>query len=186
MGRTQQLNTPMQHYELMLLISGAIAPEQLPSIRTRVEQYIQQVGGTITATVELERRRLAYRIRQQSYGTYVIVQCDAAAKAVRELDQKLRLDNEVMRYIIVKSAALEADRIREMVAGEKYKLKKPEPVVVGGAKTSVTALTEEEKLFAETKRTTQPDVTETTKVSIEELDKKLDAILEDTDITAKF
>jgi hypothetical protein len=88
--------------------------------------------------------------------------------------------------MVVKAPAMTADQIKQMIAGEKYKVVKATAVVSTEAKTSVTALTEEEKMFAEANTAKVETDTEKNKVSIEELDKKLDAILEDTDLASKL
>ncbi len=180
----------MKHYEIMVLLSGAIEPAAVTTIKTRVEQYLQQAGATITTNLELERRRLAYKVRQQSYGYYCLWQFDAEPAAINAIDQKMRLDNEVIRYLLVEAMPRSADQIKELIAGEKYKIVKPTAASVAEAetKTSVTALTEEEKMFASAPvaKQPQPDSSETAKVSMEELDKKLDAILEDSDLAAKL
>ena len=176
----------MEHYELMFVLPGSLDPATVPAIQTRVEEYIQAVGGTTTTKVDLERRRLAYNIGKETHGYYSIRQFDTEPAKIKELDQKLRLENEVLRYLLVKAPAMTADQIQEMIAGEKNKIVKPAPVVAKEAKTSVTALTEDEKIFAEANTAKVEVDIEKNKVSIEELDKKLDAILEDTDLAAKL
>lgn len=178
----------VQHYELMYIVPGSMAPEQLPAIQSRLAEYITKTGGTITSQFDLERRRLAYKIVQQSYGYYNVIQFDAEANTSRDLDQKIRLDNDILRYLVTKTRPMTADQLRHMVAGEKYKIVKAKPAApVAAVKTNVTALTEEEKIFAAAPHAKHEVVdADAGKVSIEELDKKLDAILEDSDITAKL
>lgn len=169
----------------MFLVSGAMEPEPLAQVRSNVEKVIQQGGGTITTSLELERRRLAYKIHGQPYGYYFIMQFNGEPQSVRTIDQKLRLDNDILRHLCVKALPRTAEEIKNMVAGEKYKIVKKEEVPVK-IKTSVTALTEEEKIFAEAPRQKVVEVKEEKKISMEELDKKLDAILEDSDLTSKL
>ncbi|EKD78221.1 MAG: hypothetical protein ACD_41C00389G0013, partial [uncultured bacterium] len=134
---------------------------------------------------------LAYKIGQESYGYYHLVQFDTTASAVRELDTKLRLDNELLRYILVKAKPMTAEELKVMVTGEKYAKQRPTKAPVEAVKpaekVSATALTEAELAFANAagKRPVEADA-EDKKVSIEELDKKLDAILEDTDLSSKL
>lgn len=176
----------MEHYELMFVLPGSLDPATVPALQARVGEYIQAVGGTITTQVELDRRRLAYNIGQQTHGYYGIRQFDLDRAKLKELDQKLRLENEILRYLLVKAPTMTAAEIQNMVAGEKYKIVKATPAVSKEAKTSVTALTEDEKMFAEANVAKTDVEVEKNKVSIEELDKKLDAILEDTDLAAKL
>lgn len=184
-----------QHYELMYIVPGSVELEQVPAMKSHVSTLLSGVGATQTSEFDMDRRRLAYPIGKETYGYYQVVQFDATAPVVREFDTKLRLDNQLLRYILVKAKPMTVEEIKVMIAGEKYARKRPEPVAAVAAikadtktdKTSATSLTEAELAFANAGGTRVDAVEEENqKVSIEELDKKLDAILEDTDLDKKL
>ncbi len=187
MGGTLNYHIMIQHYELMYVVPGSIEPEQVPTVKQAVADLIKAAGATVTSELDMERRRLAYKIGQQAYGYYHVVQFDIDASAVQELDKKLRLDNQLLRYLLSKSKNMSADELKTMIAGEKYKKQTPQAAAAAD-KTVTTSLSEAELAFA--KSASSKHVEEATeedkKVSIEELDKKLDAILEDTDIEKKL
>lgn len=183
----------IQHYELMYILPGSLEMEQVPELKAVVAELVKAAGATMTVEVDMDRRRLAYRMGQESYGYYHVMQFDLEASALQALDKQLRLENRVMRFLLTKSVPLSVDRIKEMLAGEKYK--KQRPVVAGAVapvvkteQTSATALTEAEMEFAKSvsSKHTEEVVAEDQKVSIEELDKKLDALLEDSDLDKKL
>lgn len=173
----------------MYIVPGSLELEQVPAVKTQLATLLQTVGVTVTSEYDMERRRLSYPIGKETYGYYQVVQFDATSTAVRELDAKLRLDNQLLRYLLVKARPLTAEQIKTMVIGEKYAKQKPQPVKpeVKTEKVSATALTEAELAFANaaSKRVTVVEEEEQ-KLSVEELDKKLDAILEDTDLDKKL
>lgn len=190
-GWDTQLNVMIQHYELMYIVPGSLELEQVPTVKARVAELLKLVGVTVTSEVELERRRLGYPINHQTYGYYQVVQFDADQELIKVLDAKLKLENEVLRYLLVKSVVQSTERIKELVAGEQYKRQKPQAAEVKTevtASTSATALTEAELVFAQSVSSKHVNEVEAEdkKVSIEELDKKLDAILEDTDLDKKL
>ncbi|MBI4407855.1 MAG: 30S ribosomal protein S6 [Candidatus Kerfeldbacteria bacterium] len=185
-----------QHYELMYIVPGSVELEHVPAMKSHVSSLLSGAGATQTSEFDMERRRLAYPIGKETYGYYQVVQFDATAPVVRDFDTKLRLDNQLLRYILVKAKPMTSEEIKVMIAGEKYARKRAEPVAVAAApvksdtktdKTSATSLTEAELAFANagTARVAEVEA-EDQKVSIEELDKKLDAILEDTDLDKKL
>jgi small subunit ribosomal protein S6 len=181
----------IQHYELMYILPGSLELEQVPAHKAAVAEMVKAAGATITVELDMERRRLAYKMGQESYGYYHVMQFDAEASAIKPLDAKIRLENAVMRFMIVKATPMTADQLKEMIAGEKYKKQRPQPAAAVAAKveqTSATALTEAEMAFAKSASSKRAEevVEEDKKVSIEELDKKLDAILEDTDLDKKL
>jgi len=176
----------MQHYELMFIIPGAVDVTQVPAMKEQILKNITTLGGTVTSQLDMDRRRFAYRVGQESYGYYHVVQFDCEPAAAPQIDKALRLDNNVMRYLLVLAEPMSEERLKEIVAGEKYKHAKPNTSVA--AAKPVVELNATELMYAQAPVSKhEVDVDEDKgKVSIEELDKKLDAILEDTDITAKL
>ncbi len=184
-----------QHYELMYIVPGSVELEQVPTMKSHVNTMLTAAGATQTSEFDMDRRRLAYPIGKETHGYYQVVQFDATAPAVRDFDTKLRLDNQLLRYILVKAKPMTNDEIKVMIAGEKYARKRAEPVAVAVPvkpdtktdKTSATSLTQAELAFANAGTVRVAEVeAEDQPVSIEELDKKLDAILEDTDLDKKL
>lgn len=181
-----------QCYELTYVLPGSLELESVPAQKALVAKLLQEAGAQLTSELDLERRRLAYPIGPESYGYYHLQQFDIAPAALKALDAKLRLENQLLRFILVKTKPLTVEALASLVAGEKYKKQRPPvPVSVPVVKleqTSATALTEAEMEFAKTaasKHVAEVEEVEK-KVSIEELDKKLDAILEDTDLDKKL
>ncbi len=188
MGGIHNLYSMMQHYELMYILPGSLDPEQVPAHKTVVADMVKAAGATITVEFDMERRRLAYKMGQESYGYYHVMQFDAEANSIKALDAKIRLENAVMRFMLVKAKPMTVEQLKEMIAGEKYKKQRPQPAVAKQEQTSATALTEAEMAFAKSASSKRAEevAEEDQKVSIEELDKKLDAILEDTDLDKKL
>lgn len=176
----------MQHYELMFIIPGAVDQTQVPAMKEQILKAITTNGGTITSQLDMDRRRFAYRVGQESYGYYHIVQFDCEASSIQQIDKLVRLDNNVMRYLLVIAEPMSEDRLKEILAGEKYKHAKPGAPVAAVKPAELNAT---EMMYAQAptaKHAVEAADADKGKVSIEELDKKLDAILEDTDITAKL
>ncbi len=58
-------------------------------------------GGEITATDDWGRRQLAFPIRKQSAGHYSVVQFRAPGTALPEFERLIKLDEGVLRYLVV-------------------------------------------------------------------------------------
>jgi small subunit ribosomal protein S6 len=176
----------------MYILPGSIELGQVPASKVKVTELVQAAGAAITSEFDMERRRLAYPINKEGYGYYHVMQFDAEPSVIKALDAKIRLENLVLRFIITKCKPMTAEQIKTMVAGEQYKKQRPQPEVVVAAvkseQTSATALSEAEMEFAKSTSSKHVEEVEAIdqKVSIEELDKKLDAILEDTDLDKKL
>jgi small subunit ribosomal protein S6 len=48
------------------------------------------------------RRELAYPIRKQEEGTYVFIQTQLDPQAIGELERNLKLDEEILRYLLIR------------------------------------------------------------------------------------
>lgn len=188
----------IQRYELMFVVPGTVDETAVPEIKNKVFGFLNDAKATIASQYDMGRRRLAYRIKQQSYGYYHVLQFDAEAEEILPLDKKIRLDNDVMRYILIKATPLTDQELKDMVEipeeDQSYHQEvKPEaatddmqdvsaalPAASTSATTATTPVT-----------TSQPQVDPkieqpATQLSMEDLDKKLDEILDDSDITSKL
>ena len=58
-------------------------------------------GGEITATDHWGRRQLAYEVARQTSGYYVVEHFRAPGEALPEFERALKLDDDVLRYLVV-------------------------------------------------------------------------------------
>lgn len=163
----------MNHYELTFIVPMSYTVDELPKIVKKVSDLLAENGATHMKENSLGKLKLAYQIENFSHGYYQVVEFDAPAQGIMEINKALKLSNEVLRYLLLTKAIkseeelLAEQRLREKVAKQNLDRKsifdeddedapkKPAPV---RAKV-MTAKVEKEK------------------VSMEDLDKKLDEIL---------
>ena len=149
-----------QHYELTLLVSGAIAEDQHQAILSEVKALLKKNSAQITKTEELGRKKLAYAIGQLRHGFYFTYEFDMLPADLKKLTNELKLNNNIVRFLAIKKrlkTAEEISREEEMKASKvKEQLKKQKEVMVEKPK----------------------EMTAKPKVSLEDLDKKLDELLD--------
>jgi small subunit ribosomal protein S6 len=92
----------LRRYELMLVLRPDAPDEQVQAVIDRATRSIATADGQIVKVSPWGRRRLAYAIGQQREGSYFIVQFDAPAAAVLELERGLNITEEVMRHLITR------------------------------------------------------------------------------------
>lgn len=160
----------MQHYELLLLIPGSINDGEIPAIKEKAAVFITKIGGKITKDLDWERRKLAYAIKQETFGHYWLFEFDAESTGLKELHHQLSLTPEILRFLLTTAKVKTAEEIKhdEMIQ-EKIKARKAEKV-----KKELKEVKEIEKKVEEPKK--EEEKTEG-KVTMEDLDKKLDEIL---------
>ena len=93
----------MREYEIVYIFDPVLTEDQ---INERLEQFHAQItesGGEITAVDHWGKRQLAYPINKKTSGYYVVVQFTAEASILPELERVLKLDDDLVRYLIVLS-----------------------------------------------------------------------------------
>jgi small subunit ribosomal protein S6 len=88
-------------YEVMFIVN--VADEEV--IRSAVEVVkatIAKIGGTIDKEDEWGKRQLAYEVKHQREGYYVVIDFTAEPSEIKELDRVIKIHEEIIRHIIVK------------------------------------------------------------------------------------
>ena len=88
-------------YEVVYIFNTTVAEEQINEKLERYNTLITEPGGEVTATDHWGRRQLAYPIRKQNAGYYVVSQFEAPATALPEFERLLKLDEDLLRYMVV-------------------------------------------------------------------------------------
>ena len=95
----------MNKYEIALVVNAKIEDEARTATVEKVKEYIATFGGTITNIEEAGKKRLAYEIQKMREGFYYFIQFDAESSSPAELEQRLRIMENVLRYLCVKQEA---------------------------------------------------------------------------------
>lgn len=94
-----------RQYEMMILIAPTVTEEGLPAVVDRVAGLVTEQGGTVaryTYENPWGRRRLAYPIQNFNDAYYVLYYFTAPPAAIEELERLVRLDDVIIRHLIVK------------------------------------------------------------------------------------
>ena len=92
----------MRDYEIVYIFTPALEEEQVGEKLERFHGLLTgEHGGEITATDHWGRRQLAYEVANQTSGYYVVEHFRAAGEALPEFERALKLDEEVLRYLVV-------------------------------------------------------------------------------------
>ena len=92
----------MNKYEVALVVNAKIEDEARAEVVEKVKEYITRFGGVITNVDEWGKKRLAYEIQKMREGFYYFIQFDADAECPAEIEKRLRIMDNVLRYLCVK------------------------------------------------------------------------------------
>jgi small subunit ribosomal protein S6 len=89
-------------YEVMLILKPDMIESNLKKKLGDFKKYLEEHGCRITGEDIWEKRRLAYKIRQYSEGIYVVYNFEGLTPFLYELENHLRIDNDVIRHLVTK------------------------------------------------------------------------------------
>ena len=92
----------MNKYELALVVSANVEDEVRTATIEKVNELITRSGGTITDPGTSEKKKLAYDIQHMSEGFYSFIKFEAEATAPAEIESRIRIMDNVLRFLIVK------------------------------------------------------------------------------------
>lgn len=93
----------MKKYELMFIINPTILEEGREAVIAKVNNILTVAGATILKSEKWGERKLAYPIDKKKTGFYVLTTLEMDGTKLTEVESKLNITEEVMRYIIVKN-----------------------------------------------------------------------------------
>lgn len=142
----------MKRYEIVLIVLSDLSKDDVDGLIERYSTLITDQKGLVVKVEKWGTRRLAYRIKKQPRGSYILIDfvCDSAA--VNELERNLKFDDNVLRFQTIKKedrvhlpdieaeiagaqekppeesgAAAPAEAIKEIVVQESSGSEKPAP-----------------------------------------------------------
>ena len=91
----------MRQYELTFIVHPDLDDTAFKELIERVQGWITEAGGKVEKVDLWGKRKLAYLIRKQEEGQYVLMQTEMEPSFCAELERNLRLQEPVMRFLIV-------------------------------------------------------------------------------------
>ncbi|MCD8197298.1 MAG: 30S ribosomal protein S6 [Lachnospiraceae bacterium] len=95
----------MNKYELVLVVNVKIEDEERAAVVDRAKEIITRFGGVVTEVEDAGKKRLAYEIQKMREGFYYFVQFDAPATCPAEVERRMRIQDNVIRYLCVRKDA---------------------------------------------------------------------------------
>ncbi|MFC3419298.1 30S ribosomal protein S6 [Salinicoccus hispanicus] len=91
----------MKAYEILYVIRPDVEEDAKKALTERFDNVLTSQGAEIVESKEWGKRRLAYEINDFKEGFYHIVKVNADVEATSEFDRLAKINNEIIRHIIV-------------------------------------------------------------------------------------
>lgn len=162
---------------MLYIIPAGLGDDAQAAFMQRVADTLTKAGGQMVTHQVWQSRTFAYPIKKARQGVYIVAEFDLETENLKTFEREIRLMPDVIRFMIVRKVKKTAEQLEE----EKRFREKINERKVHKAHVAAAAAQEKEKKKIEETAAAQP-TKETPKVSLEELDKKLDELLSDDNI----
>ena len=112
----------MKNYECTIIITSGLGDDGMKNSARKYAEVMENGGGELTQLENWGKRRLSYEINHQTEGFYIFYRMRCENAVLDELNRLLRLDENVLRHLIVKD---------EIATGDEPKIE-IETVLAGG------------------------------------------------------
>jgi small subunit ribosomal protein S6 len=92
----------MPAYEQVIISRPDISPAQVEALVADITTQVEETGGKIVKTEYWGLRTLAYRINKNRKAHYSLICMDVEIPALHEIERKMRINDEIMRYMTVR------------------------------------------------------------------------------------
>ena len=91
----------MKKYEIMYIVKAGLEEEARVATIEKVNSAVTKNGGKVLDVKEMGSRDLAYPIKDEIKGYYVVLTVEAEVETVNEFDRLTKLNNNVLRHLIL-------------------------------------------------------------------------------------
>ena len=92
----------MSKYELAVVVSAKIEDDERVAVVDKCKALIERFGGTVTNVDDWGKKRMAYEVQKMKDAFYYFIQFDAETSAPVEIENRIRIMDNVLRFLIVK------------------------------------------------------------------------------------
>lgn len=92
----------MANYESVLIARQDLGTSQVSNIVSDLSDIIKKEGGEVVRVDNWGLKNLAYRIKKNRKGHYVVMNIAAPANAIAEFERIMRFNEDIIRYMTVK------------------------------------------------------------------------------------
>ena len=98
----------MRTYELLSIIKPNIDSEEYDKLVAKIEEAIVSLGGKVTATDKMGRKKLAYDIKDFRDGYFAVHNFEMEPNQISKFNRQLRLNENILRIMLLENSEVKA------------------------------------------------------------------------------
>ena len=133
----------MRRYETILITHVDLSEDELSSLITRYGDIVTGQKGILVKVERWGKRRLAYLIKKQARGFYILIDYAGVSAVINELERNLKIDEKILKFMtVLKADKVDPEVLEKEIADTKNKDEKKE-VPVPAPEATPAAVVEE-------------------------------------------
>ena len=118
----------MRRYETVFIVNPELSEEQRQPIFDKLKGILSEDREVLVKFDEWGHKKLAYEIKKQTRGYYVLMDFCGDGALVKEIERNMRLDDRVLKYMtVLKDKTVDVEAIKAEIESAKEQESKPEP-----------------------------------------------------------
>jgi small subunit ribosomal protein S6 len=99
----------MPLYETVFIARQDISSQQVETLTEQMSSFVTDGEGTVAKVENWGLRNLAYKVKKNRKGHYVLMNIDAPIAAVKEMERNMLLNEDILRHMTIRVEELEED-----------------------------------------------------------------------------
>lgn len=108
----------MNIYENIVILNAALPDEEINLSLSKIKDIIVNSAGEVLKTDMWGRKKLAYEIKKQSKGFYVLLIFKTAPSTIKKLEEFYKVFDPVIKYMVIKLGTKEVKHLEKLQAAE--------------------------------------------------------------------
>lgn len=97
----------MPYYESVIIARQDMSGTQVEALADQLAAVVEERGGQIAKREHWGLKNLAFRMKKNRKGHYVMFDLDAPSDAIQEMERQMRLNEDVLRYMTIRIETIE-------------------------------------------------------------------------------
>jgi len=121
----------LRRYETILIAHVDLSEDELNSLIARYGTIVTGQKGILVKVERWGKRRLAYMIKKQARGFYILIDYAGESAAVNELERNLKINDKILKFMtVLKDDAVDPAALEKEIAEAAQKTEKKEEIKV--------------------------------------------------------
>jgi small subunit ribosomal protein S6 len=117
----------LRRYETILIAHVDLSEDELSNLIDRYSTIIKDQKGLLVKVERWGKRRLAYMIKKQARGFYILIDYAGESAAVNELERNLKINDKILKFMtVLKDGAVDPAALENEIAEAAQKTEKEE------------------------------------------------------------